>query len=77
VYQGSVSYACFGLGSPSWQRFSFTLAAAIKSNSSRTSKRVWGSSTEGATLVCFLRKSRSSHIWRLCRISEGLSFDYG
>jgi hypothetical protein len=77
MYQASFSFACLGLGSPSWQRFSFTLAAATKSNSSRTSKRVWGSSTEEVILVCVLKKSRSSHIWRLCRISEGLSVDYG
>lgn len=74
IYQAGLSYACFG--SPSWQRFSFTLAAVTRSNSSRTLKRVWGSST-GVILVCVLAKSRSSHIWRLCRASEGLSLDYG
>lgn len=77
VYQAGVSYAYLGLGSPSWQRFSFTLAAVANSNSSRTSRRVWGSSTGGLILVCVLKKSRSSHIWRLCRVSEGLSLDYG
>lgn len=76
VCQASLFYAWFGFDLPSWWKFSFTLAAATKSNSSRTSKRVWGDN-ERVILLCVLRRSRSSHVWRLCRVSEGLSLDYG
>jgi hypothetical protein len=37
---------------------------------------VWGDN-EGVIFLCALRRSRSSHVWRLCRVSEGLSLDYG
>ncbi|KAG7011939.1 hypothetical protein SDJN02_26847, partial [Cucurbita argyrosperma subsp. argyrosperma] len=52
----------------------FTLAAATSSNSSRTFKWVWDN---GVISLGVLRKSRSSYIWRLCRVLEGLSLDYG
>ncbi|KAI4322596.1 hypothetical protein L6164_022273 [Bauhinia variegata] len=70
-----ISYAYFSLGSTCWKRISFTLAALTQSNCSRTSRRVWDD--EGVILLCALRRSRSSDIWRLCRVSVGLSLDYG
>lgn len=71
-----ISSTCIiGSGSPSGQKTLFTLAAATSSNSSRTSKWVWDNGVIISLGV--LRKSRSSHIWRLCRVLEGLSLDYG
>lgn len=75
-YQVCISSTCIiGSGSPSGQKTLFTLAAATSSNSSRTSKWVWDNGVIISLGV--LRKSRSSHIWRLCRVLEGLSLDYG
>ncbi|KAG5596973.1 hypothetical protein H5410_038205 [Solanum commersonii] len=53
-----------------------SLAAIKTSCFSRTSKWVWGKN-ERVILLCVLRGSRSSHIWRLCRVSAGLTLDYG
>lgn len=76
ICQVSVCYTCLGFSFPACERFSITLAAATHSKLSRTTKRVWGTN-DLVILLCVLRRSRSSHIWRLCRISEGLSVDYG
>ncbi|KAI3728806.1 hypothetical protein L6452_17450 [Arctium lappa] len=72
-----VSYACQKLGSNRTQRTCFSLAATTNLNRSRTPRQVWGNRNEGVILLCVLRRSRSSHIWRLRRVSVGLSFDYG
>ncbi|KAK7257495.1 hypothetical protein RIF29_31515 [Crotalaria pallida] len=74
--QVCVSYAYLSLGSASQKRISFTLAAITNSKYSRTSRRVWGDA-DGVILLCVLRRSRSSDVWRLCRVSVGLSLDYG
>ncbi|KAI3698779.1 hypothetical protein L2E82_42601 [Cichorium intybus] len=73
-----VSYACQKLGSNRTQRSRFSLAATTNSNRSRTTTQVWGdNNNEGVIPLCVLRRSRSSHIWRLRRVSVGLSLDYG
>ncbi|GAB2274850.1 hypothetical protein Dimus_009622 [Dionaea muscipula] len=60
----------FGTDSPT------SLAAAVQSKPSRTSK--WArAANDWVVLLCVWRRSRSSNIWRLCRVSEGLSVDYG
>ncbi|KAH1248051.1 hypothetical protein GmHk_06G017817 [Glycine max] len=71
-----ISYAYLSLDSADWKGISFTLAAITNSNYSRTSRRVWGDK-EGVIWLCVLRRSKSSDIWRLCRVSVGLSLDYG
>ncbi|KAK7342176.1 hypothetical protein VNO80_25119 [Phaseolus coccineus] len=71
-----ISYAYLSLDCAGWKGISFTLAAITKSNYSRTSRRVWGDE-EGVIWLCVLRRSKSSDIWRLCRVSVGLSLDYG
>ncbi|RZB75244.1 Protein phosphatase 1 regulatory subunit pprA isoform F, partial [Glycine soja] len=71
-----ISYAYLSLDSAGCKGISFTLAAITKSNYSRTSRRVWGDE-EGVIWLCVLRRSKSSDIWRLCRVSVGLSLDYG
>lgn len=76
IYQDCISYAYLSLDSAGCKGISFTLAAITKSNYSRTSKRVWGDE-EGVIWLCVLRRSKSSDIWRLCRVSVGLSLDYG
>lgn len=69
-------YADLPRDSPSWKRIYFTLAAITQSNYSRTSKKVWGD--EGGVISLFvLRRTKASDIWRLCRVSVGLSVDYG
>ncbi|CAH1414476.1 unnamed protein product [Lactuca virosa] len=62
-----VSYACQKVGSNRTQRSHFSLAATTSSNSSRTTKQVWvENNNEGGVIpLCVLRRSRSSHIWRL------------
>lgn len=76
TYQDCISYAYLSLDSAGCKGISFTLAAITKSNYSRTSRRVWGDK-EGVIWLCVLRRSKSSDIWRLCRVSVGLSLDYG
>ncbi|KAF1885186.1 hypothetical protein Lal_00029075 [Lupinus albus] len=76
-FQVCISYAYLSLDSASQRRISFTLAALTNSNYSRTSRRVWGDNEAGVILLCVLQRSRSSDIWRLCRVSVGLSLDYG
>uniref|UniRef100_A0A0A0K3N3 Secreted protein n=1 Tax=Cucumis sativus TaxID=3659 RepID=A0A0A0K3N3_CUCSA len=71
---GSLLHVCIGLVSLVVKKTPFTLAAATSSKSSRTFKWVWDN---GVISLGVLRKSRSSHIWRLCRVLEGLSLDYG
>ncbi|WZY82961.1 hypothetical protein YC2023_029345 [Brassica napus] len=54
----------------------FTLAASAKTCASRTSAQVWG----GLQLLPSLSLpsiSLASIIWRLRRVSEGLTLDYG
>lgn len=74
VYQVCISSTCIGSGSLVGKKTLFTLAAAISLNPSRTFKWVWDN---GVISLGVLRKSRSSHIWRLCRVLEGRSLDYG
>ncbi|KAK7312755.1 hypothetical protein VNO77_36856 [Canavalia gladiata] len=71
-----ISYAYLSLDSAGWKRIYFTLAALTKSKYSRTSRRVWDDE-EGVIWLCVLRRSKSSDIWRLCRVSVGLFLDYG
>ncbi|MED6164456.1 hypothetical protein PIB30_090271 [Stylosanthes scabra] len=70
------SHAYLSPVTASWKRISFTLAAPIKYKYSRTSRRVWGDE-EKVISLCVLQRSRSSDIWRLCRVSVGLTLDYG
>ncbi|KAK1437918.1 hypothetical protein QVD17_03718 [Tagetes erecta] len=72
-----VSYACQKLGSNRTRKSCFSLAATKNINCTRTTKSVVGDNNEGVILLCVLRRSRSSHIWRLRRVSVGLSLDYG
>ena len=57
-----------------WFALLFTLAATVGSFS-RTSK-VWG---RAAVLIAPVSHSQSwsSHVWRWCRMVQGLSLDYG
>ncbi|GMH12599.1 hypothetical protein Nepgr_014440 [Nepenthes gracilis] len=67
--QDTVCWTYQGLGFLCWQGFSITLAAVTQLNPSRTSKWVWGTN-DWLILLRVLRRSRSSHVWRLCRASE-------
>ena len=54
-----------------------TLAASAKPCASRTSAQVWGGFDVVTSLSPLPRVSLASVIWRLRRVSEGLTLDYG
>lgn len=55
----------------------YTLAASAKPRASRTSAQVWGGLDVVTSLSPLPRVSLASVIWRLRRVSEGLTLDYG
>ncbi|KAL9252584.1 hypothetical protein AKJ16_DCAP07814 [Drosera capensis] len=74
--EDSASYNSTGVGFLFGKHSLTSLAATGQIKPSRTFKWVW-SSNYRVVLLCVLRRSRSSQMWRLCRVSEGLSVDYG
>lgn len=55
----------------------YTLAASAKPRASRTSAQVWGGLDVVTSLSPLPRVSLASIIWRLRRVSQGLTLDYG
>ncbi|GLJ11887.1 hypothetical protein SUGI_0179320 [Cryptomeria japonica] len=77
IWQISGSFRCLSISAASAFLCSllFTLAATV-GLSSHTLKKVWGQIGVSITPIAH-SQSRRSHVWRWCRMVQGLWLDYG